>query len=538
MSDEPRSVLPPVVARAVAQARQQVGSLSRPLRVLLATTVIAASLLVGWLAWRSNVQNWGVLYTQLERDDAAALVNKLKELKIPHRIQNEGTTIEVPEDKVHELRLELASSGLPRGGGVGFEGFDRMRLGATEFEQRVMFRRALEGELARTVSSLGAVQSARVHLVMTERSVFVSRNDPASASVVLRLRPGRHLGPSEVSGIVHLVASSVPSLNANRVTLVTTDGEMLHRPRAEGEGEGDEERGAQHHALEASIEERARAMLERVVGEGHVDVRASVEMDHARVERTEDHYDRDRVALRSEEQTLERLTNSNTIAVAGVPGAESNIGGAPLPAPGGVAGRDGGVLREQHTRNFEIDHVTERRVATQGTVKRLTVAVIVDGIVRTEGGRTRVIPRETAEIERLTTLVRGAVGASADRGDVVTVESIPFIETVEAPVRTAAARPPARPANRNRLYIAGVAAVALALVAVAVLATRRRRGPTVEPVGAVAALPPPVEPLQLDSEATREALRAQVHSRVSSDPATAALVLRYWLGTDAPSQKT
>ena len=538
MSDEPRSVLPPVVARAVAQARQQVGSLSRPLRVLLATTVIAASLLVGWLAWRSNVQNWGVLYTQLERDDAAALVNKLKELKIPHRIQNEGTTIEVPEDKVHELRLELASSGLPRGGGLGFEGFDRMRLGATEFEQRVMFRRALEGELARSVSSLGAVQSARVHLVMTERSVFVSRNDPASASVVLRLRPGRHLGPSEVSGIVHLVASSVPSLNANRVTLVTTDGEMLHRPRAEGEGEGDDERGAQHHALEASIEERARAMLERVVGEGHVDVRASVEMDHARVERTEDHYDRDRAALRSEEQTLERLTNSNTIAVAGVPGAESNIGGAPLPAPGGVAGRDGGVLREQHTRNFEIDHVTERRVATQGTVKRLTVAVIVDGIVRTEGGRTRVIPRETAEIERLTTLVRGAVGASADRGDVVTVESSPFIETVEAPVRTAAARPPARPANRTRLYIAGVAAVALALVAVAVLATRRRRGPTVEPVGAVAALPPPVEPLQLDSEATREALRAQVHSRVSSDPATAALVLRYWLGTDAPSQKT
>jgi flagellar M-ring protein FliF len=526
------------VARAVAQARQQVGSLSRPLRVLLATTVIAASLLVGWLAWRSNVQNWGVLYTQLERDDAAALVNKLKELKIPHRIQNEGTTIEVPEDKVHELRLELASSGLPRGGGVGFEGFDRMRMGATEFEQRVMFRRALEGELARSVSSLGAVQSARVHLVMTERSVFVSRNDPASASVVLRLRPGRHLGPSEVSGIVHLVASSVPSLNANRVTLVTTDGEMLHRPRAEGEGEGDDERGAQHHALEASIEERARAMLERVVGEGHVDVRASIEMDNARVERTEDHYDRDRAALRSEEQTLERLTNSNTIAVAGVPGAESNIGGAPLPAPGGVAGRDGGVLREQHTRNFEIDHVTERRVATQGTVKRLTVAVIVDGIVRTEGGRTRVIPRETAEIERLTTLVRGAVGASADRGDVVTVESIPFIETVEAPVRTAAARPPARPANRNRLYIAGVAAVALALVAVAVLATRRRRGPTVEPAGAVASLPPLVEPLQLDSEATREALRAQVHSRVSSDPATAALVLRYWLGTDAPSQKT
>ena len=129
---------------------------------------------------------WGVLFSQLERDDAAALVAKLRELKVPYRLRDEGAAIDVPEARVHELRLELASAGLPRGGGVGFESFDRMRLGATEFEQRVLYRRSMEGELARSISSLTAVQSARVHLVMPERSVFVSRNDPASASVVVR----------------------------------------------------------------------------------------------------------------------------------------------------------------------------------------------------------------------------------------------------------------------------------------------------------------------------------------------------------------
>ncbi|MFO0650552.1 MAG: flagellar basal-body MS-ring/collar protein FliF [Polyangiales bacterium] len=308
MSDEARPALPPSVARPLAIAREWITGLSRPARVLLASTVLAAAVLTGWLVWSSRVETWGVLYSQLERDDAAALVTKLKELKVPYRLQGDGNVVEVPEARVRELRLELASAGLPRGGGVGFEAFDRMRLGATEFEQRVLFRRALEGELARTVSSLGAVQSARVHLVMPERSVFLSRNDPASASIVVRMRPGRRLGAAEVSGVVHLVASSVPSLDANRITLVTTDGEMLHRPRGEGsEASGEEDRSAQHRAVESELEERTRAMLERVVGEGHVDVRASVELDLARVERTEDTYNRDSATLRSEEQSLEHV---------------------------------------------------------------------------------------------------------------------------------------------------------------------------------------------------------------------------------------
>lgn len=539
MSDEPRPLLPPALARPLSVARQWITGLSRPARILLGSTVVAAALLIGWLAWSSHVETWGVLYSQLERDDAAALVAKLRELKVPYRLQSEGSVVEVPEARVHELRLELASAGLPRGGGVGFEAFDRMRLGATEFEQRVMFRRALEGELARSVSSLGAVQSTRVHLVMPERSVFVSRNDPASASVVVRLRPGRHLGPSEVSGVVHLVASSVPSLTAERITLVTTEGEMLHRPRTgDADSTVEEDRSAQHRAIESDIEERTRAMLERVVGEGHVDVRASVELDLARVERTEDTYNPARTALRSEEQTLEHVGPAPVATVAGVPGAESNLAGGAAGA-GAAGARDGGVVREQHTRNFEVDHVREHRVDTLGSIKRITVAVVVDGVTTVDHGQTRVAPRATDEVDRLRALVRGAVGANDDRGDVVTVTSMPFRETLDAPAASRAARTVARPPASKRLYVLGAVSVALVLLIVAVAAIRRRKQPgelATTPATVVAVETPEEEPMPLDPELVRERLRAEVHARVLADPATAALVLRAWLGTETPDR--
>lgn len=551
----PPSLLPPAVSRVFAGVTDRLSGISRPARILLATTGIAALVLAGWLTWRANNENWGVLFSQLERDDAAALVAKLRELKVPYRLREEGAAIDVPEARVHELRLELASAGLPRGGGVGFESFDRMRLGATEFEQRVLYRRSMEGELARSISSLSAVQSARVHLVMPERSVFVSRSDPASASVVVRLRPGNRLGGAEVAGIVHLVASSVPSLSADRVTLVTTSGEMLHRSRTDGDDATaglDDDRRAQHRAMETTLEDRVRAMLERVVGDGHADVRVSVDLDLARVEHTEDHYDRATTALRSEDQTVEMVSQTGTISVAGVPGAESNLGGNPPPTP---ADAGGPVLREHHTRNYEVDHVSERRVATQGSVKRITVAVIIDGVVRNEGGRATVIPRERVELDRLVTLVRGAIGANTTRGDVVTVESIPFHETIDANVAAAAAarqRPRAAPARPRWTWkhTAGVVGVALVLVMVAAVALRRRRALAQKSPRVLSDMPPGALPGStpeglpegssasgVSSEAERESLRSAAHARAAADPATAALVLRYWLGTEGAERK-
>ncbi|MEO8800437.1 MAG: flagellar basal-body MS-ring/collar protein FliF, partial [Polyangiaceae bacterium] len=373
--------------------------ISKGARVLIVSTVALAAIFVGYLVVHATNVEYATLYSQLDSDDASSVVMKLKEMKVPYKLSANGSTIEVPEKQALDLRLELASAGLPRGGGIGFESFDKMRLGATEFEQRVLYRRALEGELSRTIDTIGAVQSSRVHLVMPEKSVFVARQEPASASIVVKLKPGKTLGPQEVAGVVHLTASAVPGLTAEAVTLVTTEGSMLHRPRKQGDSdtEGDPNEPSASKALEVSLSDRAREMIERIVGPGHVDVQVSADIDTARVEHVEDHYNPATAVMRSEEMTTERQSSGPDDTVAGVPGAESNVPGgssvspigkpsasaaaassaapassaavaasamiASLPAPQVAAntqkGLPNGVMRESHTRNFEIDHVSD-----------------------------------------------------------------------------------------------------------------------------------------------------------------------------------
>jgi flagellar M-ring protein FliF len=462
-------------------------------------------------------------------------------MKVPYRVEGEGGTIEVPTQNVRELRLELAGSGLPRGGGVGFESFDKMRLGATEFEQRVLYRRSLEGELSRTIDTIQSVQSSRVHLVLPERSVFIGRAEPASASVVLKLRPGRALGGSEVAGVVHLIAASVASLTPDRVAIVTTDGTVLHKPRREGDvgGTDGDEQVSTARALETTLEDRTRAMLEKVIGVGRVDVRVSAELDRSRVERVEDRYDPKAATLRSEQSTTERTSPDKSAT--GVPGAESNLPEGAGKLDGG-AGQDG-LLRESHTRNFEVDHIVEKRLLTSGTLRRLTVAVVVDGHSSKEG------PRSKEEMDRLTGLVRSAVGADDKRGDLVTVESVPFLAvepTVEPP-------PPSIVPDRFRKYVpyayAGGAGLALLTALIAAWRIRKamkkasvaREAKALAAAAEVKALvvaepvkadadPAEVENARIFSKLDPEELRTRAHDRAADDPATAALVLRFWLG--------
>jgi flagellar M-ring protein FliF len=527
-------------------------SLSKPARVLLISTTAAATLFTAYLAYNQSHEPYAILFSQLEQDDAAGAVAKLKEMKTPYRLQAGGSTIEVPESRVGETRLELASAGLPRGGGVGFESFDKMRLGATEFEQRVLYRRALEGELARTIGTLGAVQSARVHLVLPEKSIFVTRNEPASASIVLRLRSGRALGGSEVAAIVHLTAASVPALTPDRVALVTTDGVLLRRPHVTAEGataEGEEDRGSQQRAVEVQLEDRARAMLEKVVGTGHADVRVTAELDPAHVEHSEDHYDPTTAVLRSEESSVERAALGADDSVAGVPGAESNLpggaavgmlakalttpsrGDAGAPNPGVPVAKAGGEqpFHETHTRNFEVDHVSDKRIVSPGSLKRITVAAVLDGVVRTEGGQKKVVPLDRAELERLGVLVRSAVGAKDSRGDVVTVDSMPFAEGTTS-LEAADVVPALTPAKPLRAYIAAASAAGLLLLLLAagstVVARRRSRVRR-----ATQLLAPAFAPQQLAAAPVPIDLRAAAMARAASDPATAALVLRAWLET-------
>ena len=559
MSDPTPPLLPRSVSNAIAAAKAWFGALSRPARVLLAATSALAVVFGAFSALQKVTEPYSPLFSQLDRDDASAIVAKLKELKVPYRIEADGATVEVPESKARELRLELAGSGLPHGGGVGFESFDKMRLGATDFEQRVLYRRALEGELTRTIDTLGAVQSARVHLVLPEKSVFITRGEPASASIVLRLHGGRALGPSEVGGVVHLVASAVPGLDADHITVVTTEGAMLHRPRksagaGEDGAEGEDDARVAARSYESSLEDRVRAMLEKVVGPGHADVRVTAEIDPARVERLEEHYDPAKSALRSEEQSTERGGTDPNETVAGVPGAESNLptgvargsaagkaapstsgsaAPAPAPAPTTVsAAPPAGAVRESHTRNYELDHVSEKRTIGGGALKRLTVAVVLDGVKSDKGPIAR--PRE--ELDKLATLVRSAAGASETRGDLVTVESMPFAIGVDAPNESA---PPTAAAHDRLQQVqrwAPVALGALVVLTAMTFALRRRKG-AAAPSALAAQLPAGEIPPSLES-AIRPALtsgdlRAQALSRATQDPASAALVLRFWLGTTA-----
>lgn len=540
MSEPTPPPLPRSVLAAIAKAKAWFRGLPRPARILLGVTTVLAVVLSAGLAVLKANEPYSPLFTQLDRDDASTIIAKLKEMKVPYRIEADGTIIEVQESRARELRLELAGAGLPRGGGVGFESFDKMRLGATDFEQHVLYRRALEGELSRTMGTIAAVESARVHLVLPEKSVFVTRSEPASASIVLHLRGGRTLGPSEVAGIVHLVASAVPSLAAERVAVVTTDGTMLHRPRrpgAEGDdmGAGDEDGQTAARSYESAIEDRVRAMLERVVGVGRADVRVTADLDPARVEHLEEHYDPARTVLRSEERSVERQSGEVDESVAGVPGAESNLptgsakdsaaktaassSSAPLPGTAPV--------RESHTRNYEVDRVTDKRVLAGGALRRLTVAVVLDGVKGEGGGE-----RSREELDRLAALVRSAAGVSDARGDVVTLESMPFVVVAAPEPPAPVALAPTRTDLARRWAPFG--AVGAILLVVMVVVWRRGKRRAVLP----AALGPAVTPAQLEAAAslTLESgdLRAKAYARAVQDPATAALVLRFWLGTTAP----
>lgn len=559
--------LPAPLRQPVDKALKWASGMSKQARILVISTVVALVVLGTFFGMRGSNPTYATLFSNLERDDAAQVVAKLKEMKVPYRLEGDGTVIEVPEANARELRLELAGAGLPRGGAVGFESFDKMRLGATEFEQRIMYRRALEGELSRTIGSVAAIQNARVHLVLPEKSVFVSKNEPSSASVVLKLRGGRALGQGEVSSIVHLVSTSVAGLSPDHVSIVTTEGTVLHKPKAlhgggsgEGADGGDDERAAQARQLEATLEERARSMVEKVTGPGKVDVRVTADIDSSKVEHIEDHYDPTKSALRSEEKSVERA-GGEEIPVAGVPGAESNLpGGAPrlgaaaAPAPAASAANAadggapvqaapaaalaattaGGTMRESHTRNFEIDHVTEKRTVNGGVLRRLTVAVVVDQGAGVNGGL-----HSKEEMEKISSLVRNAVGYDAQRGDAVTVEAVPFLGGAApeaAPEPSLLSRIPPK-----KLYGAAGALALVTLVALALAVRSMKKKSAVRTALAIASAKEKaaVEAVQVEilapepkkDEGDPDELRRLVKERAQLDPATAALVVRSWLGS-------
>lgn len=530
MADAPNNLL--------EQIKKFWSSLSRSKRIAL--IVVTSSVLLGVIAVAvvgSRVR-YAPLYTGLSTEDSAAIAAKLKDLKVLHRVT--ATGIEVPEEKVPELRLDLAAAGLPRGGGVGFEIFDSARFGATEFEQQVNLRRALEGELSRSIMTIEGVVSARVHLVLPERRLFAARSEGASASVVVKLQPGIDFGKREVAGVVHLVSSAVPGLSKDRVSVVSTDGITLHRPNAgDSPGSGlDESQNQAARELAANMENHVRTLLERVTGPGGADVRINVDLEDASRERTEEHYEPTKTALRSEQKSEETTTREGS-TVAGVPGAQTNLPDVDESVASTEADLGGNIFRRTRTRNWEVDRITEKIIKPRGDIARVSAAVLIDGNYETKDGVQVYQPRDPKELERLEEVVKNAIGFNAARGDTIRVEGAKFS-------RLDASMPEPSGWNLERYLPYALAVLGLitllAMLIVFLRAVKAAQQPALPEAEAAAAaleaapeseaLPGAPQPPELEDEPTPAQLeerRVRAIEIASKDPVGTAIILSRWL---------
>ncbi len=352
------------------------------------------------------------LFSGLQAEDAGTIVSKLQEEKVPYEV--EGSTIKVPEKSVHELRMKLASQGLPQSGTVGFEIFDKTNLGMTEFAQRLNYQRALQGELCRTIDQLDSVEQSRVHLVIPEQSVFVDRDRMASASVVLKLHPGRTLGSDEVAGIVHLVSSAVEGLKANNVTVVDTNGRMLSEAGDDSSGIDPRLSSSQmqvKQAQEREIERNIQSMLEAVVGAGKSIVRVNASMNFDRRETDSEIY-QPQVAntgvLSSEDRQTEAYNGTSGPGGKGVGGAGARGN------PAGANSAGSGYQRIQTSSKYEVSKTEEHVIKSGVQLEKLSVAVMVDDKV------------DALKIPAIKRAVVSAAGIDLKRGDQVTVDTVSF----------------------------------------------------------------------------------------------------------------
>ena len=395
-------------------------SLARKLSLVAATVV--SVMLFSLIIMQSQVADYSLLFANMPNRDAASVVDWLKGHKIPYRLEDGGRDIMIPADKVYETRIELAGSGLSEGG-VGFEIFDKQSFGMTDFAQKVNYRRALQGELVRTITSLAPVESARVHLALPEKRLFREQQQQATASVIVKLSSGRSLKESQLQGIVHLVAGSVEGLDPENVTVVDSSGKVLSKNNAD-EMAGPMTPGMLNYqqTLERHLEIRAQSLLDRALGAGNSLVRVNAEVDFDQREKTEEALDPKGAVVVSEQTSTEE---GATQASSGVPGVVSNLQGN---AAKRTAAPATPATRSDETTNYELSKVVSKTVQSVGKLKTLSVSVLVADRVTpgAEGAKPTSTPRSTKEIKDIEQMVRSALGINNTRGDSISVVSMPF----------------------------------------------------------------------------------------------------------------
>jgi len=395
---------------------------------LMAMIAVSAAL-IGFFAFvimRVTTPQMTTLFTDLSMEDSSSIIKDLERQGIPFEMRNEGSVILVPKDKVTRLRMKLAEGGLPKGGGVGYEIFDKSdALGTTSFVQNINHLRALEGELARTIRGIDRIQAARVHLVLPERPLFSRETPEPSASIVVRVRGT--LEPQQINAIRHLVASSVNGLKPQRVSIVDEAGQLLADGAASDADQavGDERRAGFEKRMRKQVED----IVSSVVGQGRARVQLSADFDFNRITQTSDKFDPEGRVLRSSqtrEESSATADNNGQVTVNNeLPGNQQNTNAA--------VARDQSKKSEE-TSNYEISRTTKTEVTEAGRVNRISVAVLVDGSYgKNEKGELVYKERGKDELDRIAALVRSAIGFDQKRGDQVEVVNLKFAEAPAVP---------------------------------------------------------------------------------------------------------
>ncbi|MGA2147730.1 MAG: flagellar basal-body MS-ring/collar protein FliF [Bryobacteraceae bacterium] len=532
------------------QIKNLIGGLSLKQRIqviMVAALVVAA--VVAFVHYRHEA-DFRPLYTGMAPEDAAGVVQKLRESGVEYRLDENGGAVTVPSQKLAESRLALAAAGLPKSGRIGFELFDKSNFGATEFVEHINYKRALEGELERSVMSLAEVEQARVHLSLPKDSVFLDQQQPAKASVVVKLRPGAELSSQNVLAVTNLVASAVEGLGPDAVSLVDMDGALLSRPKrasADPDSVTTSESLELRQEIERNLVAKIDETLQPLLGANAFRAGASVDYDLTSGEQQEETLDPTHSVMSSSQKT-EDVTERASIS--GVPGTAANL---PQQPPSSAKGATG-VSRRTENVTYQTSRVIRHTRIPQGVVRRMSLAVLVDQSVRWEGqgsAKQRVLVPPSAEtLKTIRDLVAGVTGFNAERGDQLIVETLPFESSLKAapPQPVNSPKPVKNPpwlefVNKYRDLWApvGLGLAVLLVVVRTVFALSRRRGFPPEPELA-AGLEAPAAHAELSQAAVAIArgqaaaarpepneMGDRIRPLVKRDPAITANVLRLWL---------
>ncbi|MDQ7037892.1 MAG: flagellar basal-body MS-ring/collar protein FliF [Aquificota bacterium] len=465
--------------------------------------VVLFSLLITVLIY-SLQPSYVVLYGDLSPEDMSAILTELDKEGIKYRIGRDGRTVLVPEDRARDVRLKLAAKGIPSRGVIGYEIFDKTSIGISEFQQRVNFKRAIEGELVRTILRMKNVEDARVHIALPERSIFLREEEEPSASVFIKLKPGAQITPDQVRAIRNLVAASVEKLKPENVVVIDDRGRNLTAMIDEEKEEVSSKQLRIRREFERDMERKIQTALEDVLGYGNVKVRVSADLEFTKVKKREEIYDPDMTAVVSEQKKKERTLGSQ---IGGVPGTAANI----PPATGAVQGQVGVITERKETiTNYEVSKKEIVTLDPTLRVKRISVGVIVNSEV------------QGVDTERIKEIVSAFVGIDPKRGDTISVVAVPF-RRVEIPPA-----PPPPPVWMRYIVPAVVGVILAGLILFGLLRILRRRE--------VPAPPPPAEevPTIAGAEVLRERAREievvkTVTEVARKEPKKVAALIKAWL---------